>query len=109
MTTAPVLAWHFVGDRLRDGRPVPKNGAWLTHDGPVEICASGLHASQCPFDAMIRSMTASTADRAAKSAAWSATWSWSAAESAAESEAIHTRQRDRFRALVAARFQEVAL
>ena len=25
------LAWHFVGDRLRDGRPVPKDGEWLEH------------------------------------------------------------------------------
>jgi hypothetical protein len=47
-----VMAWHFVGDRLRDWRPVPRNGRWLTHDGPVEMCESGLHASVDPFDAL---------------------------------------------------------
>ena len=45
-------AWHFVGDTLRDGRPVPKDGEWLVHDGPVEMCAYGLHASTQPFDAL---------------------------------------------------------
>ena len=49
---ANVLAYHFVGDKLRDGRPVPADGEWLEHDGPVELCASGLHASICPFDAL---------------------------------------------------------
>jgi hypothetical protein len=47
-----VTAWHFVGDRLRDGRPVPADGEWLTHDGPVVMCKSGLHASVHPFDAL---------------------------------------------------------
>jgi hypothetical protein len=46
------LAWHFVGDTLRDGRPVPKDGVWLVHKGPVGICVSGLHASLDPFDAL---------------------------------------------------------
>lgn len=45
-------AWHFVGNRLRDGRPVPRNGVWLEHQGPIEICARGLHASLDPFDAL---------------------------------------------------------
>ena len=49
---ANVLAYHFVGDKLRDGRPVPADGECLEHDGPVELCASGLHASICPFDAL---------------------------------------------------------
>ena len=39
MTT--INAWHFVGDCLRDGRPIPADGEWLIHKGPVEICASG--------------------------------------------------------------------
>jgi len=39
------LAWHFVGDRLRDLSPVPPDGEWLVHDGEVSICRSGLHAS----------------------------------------------------------------
>jgi hypothetical protein len=47
-----VLAWHFVGDTLRDGSPVPADGVWLKHDGPVELCVSGFHASLNPFDAL---------------------------------------------------------
>jgi hypothetical protein len=47
-----IIGWHFVGDRLRDGRPVPKDGKWLVHDGPVAICRSGLHGSRHPFDAL---------------------------------------------------------
>ena len=45
-------AWHFVGDRLRDGRPIPPDGVTLVHDGPVVPCKSGLHASYQPFDAL---------------------------------------------------------
>jgi hypothetical protein len=45
-------AYHFVGAALRDGRPVPPDGEWLVHEGPVELCASGLHFSRHPFDAM---------------------------------------------------------
>ena len=47
-----VLAWHFAGDKLRDGRPLPADGEWLEHDGPVVICESGLHASQRIIDAL---------------------------------------------------------
>ena len=46
------MAYHFVGDKLRDGRPLPEDGEWLVHDGPVEMCESGLHASRDPFDAL---------------------------------------------------------
>lgn len=46
------LAYHFVGETLRDGRPVPKDGEWLEHDGPLEMCVSGLHFSRHPFDAL---------------------------------------------------------
>ena len=45
-------AYHFVSDTLRDGRPVPADGEWLEHTGPLKLCASGLHASICPFDAL---------------------------------------------------------
>ena len=50
------LAWHFcrgTGDqmKLRDGRAAVV-GEWLTHDGPVVICQSGLHASWRAFDAL---------------------------------------------------------
>ena len=45
-------AYHFVGDTLRDGRPVPPDGEWLEHGGEIEMCASGLHASLRPWDAL---------------------------------------------------------
>ena len=48
-----IRAYHFVGDKLRDGRPVPPDGEWLVHDGPVRMCESGLHASRHPFDALM--------------------------------------------------------
>lgn len=48
-----VLAWHFTaGDKLRDGRPVPPVGEWLRHEGEIEICRTGLHASERLFDAL---------------------------------------------------------
>ena len=47
-----MLAWHFVGDTLRDGRPVPPDGEWLAHTGNLIMCKSGLHASKHPFDAL---------------------------------------------------------
>ena len=47
-----VLAWHFVGDTLRDGRPVPANGVVLKHKGKLELCESGLHASERLIDAL---------------------------------------------------------
>ncbi len=48
-----VRAWHFVGDTLRDGRPVPADGVWLHHEGSVPLlCNWGLHASRDPFDAL---------------------------------------------------------
>ena len=45
-------AWHFVGETLRDGRPIPKDGEKLVHTGKIELCVSGLHASIHPFDAL---------------------------------------------------------
>ena len=50
--TETIKAWHFVGNTLRDGRPVPKDGVWLRHGGQIRICASGLHASLRPWDAL---------------------------------------------------------
>lgn len=47
-----IKAWHFVGDTLRDGRPIPRNGSWLRHDGRIAICESGLHASRRPWHAL---------------------------------------------------------
>ena len=49
-------AWHFVrqsdtGPVLRDGRPVVV-GEWLEHTGPLELCKTGLHASEDILDAI---------------------------------------------------------
>src|ERR1039458_3896421 len=44
--------YHFTGTKLRDGRPVPAIGEWLTYEGKVQMCESGLHASADPFDAL---------------------------------------------------------
>jgi len=45
-------AWHFTNGALRDGRPLPAIGEWLRHDGPIEPCHSGLHASEKLIDAL---------------------------------------------------------
>lgn len=50
--TKTIEAWHFAGDKLRDGRPLPKDGEWLKHEGDVVICESGLHASKRIIDAL---------------------------------------------------------
>jgi hypothetical protein len=47
-----VYAYHFVGEKLRDGRPIPPDGEWLVHEGEMVICESGLHASKHPLDAL---------------------------------------------------------
>lgn len=47
-----IEAWHFVGDTLRYGRPIPADGEWLVHTSPVDICSSGLHASRRPWHAL---------------------------------------------------------
>ena len=53
-----VMAWHWaVKDkdgklRLRDGRDVPAVGVSLIHEGEVEMCNSGLHASRRVIDAL---------------------------------------------------------
>jgi hypothetical protein len=47
-----IQAWHFVNGTLRDGRPIPKDGEVLRHEGPLVMCESGLHASREPFDAL---------------------------------------------------------
>ena len=47
-----MIGYWFCGDKLRDGRPIPADGEWLVHEGPLEPCVSGLHASEHPFDAM---------------------------------------------------------
>ena len=47
-----MFAWHFVGDTLRDGSPIPADGVPLIYDKPLRICKSGLHFSFDPFDAL---------------------------------------------------------
>ena len=47
-----MIAYHFCGATLRDGRPIPADGEWLVHEGQVTICETGLHASSHPFDAL---------------------------------------------------------
>lgn len=51
--TTPIRAYHFFGERLRDGRPVPADGERLTaYDQPLKLCSYGLHASRHPADAL---------------------------------------------------------
>jgi hypothetical protein len=45
-------AYHFTGNTLRDGRPVPPVGEKLAFDGELVLCECGLHASLQPFDAL---------------------------------------------------------
>jgi hypothetical protein len=53
INTDKILAWHFVGDKLRDGRPIPADGEKLIHEGKLELCANGFHASENILDALI--------------------------------------------------------
>ena len=52
------MAWHWVVKgkdgklRLRDAREVPAVGEALIHEGEVEMCESGLHASRRVIDAL---------------------------------------------------------
>jgi hypothetical protein len=46
------FAWHFTGNKLRDGSPLPKIGVWEHYEGKLELCAAGLHWSRDPFDAL---------------------------------------------------------
>jgi hypothetical protein len=46
------IAYHFVADKLRDGRDIPPDGEWLEHTGEIEICRAGLHASLHVADAL---------------------------------------------------------
>jgi len=48
-----MLGWHFTGDTLRDGSPIPAIGEWLSVDGDIKPCVRGLHASEHPFNALL--------------------------------------------------------
>ena len=45
-------AYHFTGDTLRNGEPIPPVGVWLEYHGVIIPCQSGLHASEHPMDAL---------------------------------------------------------
>ena len=45
-------AYWFFGDTLRNGLPIPPDGEWLEHEGPLVMCKSGLHASLEAYDAL---------------------------------------------------------
>ena len=47
-----IKAWHFVGETLRDGSPIPADGGWLEYDQPLVMCSAGFHCSVHPFDAL---------------------------------------------------------
>ena len=48
-----MIGYWFFSDKMRDGRPIPKIGEWLVHEGDLVMCESGLHSSEHPFDALI--------------------------------------------------------
>ena len=47
-----MIAYHFTGDTLRDGRPIPAIGEKLVHTGEIIWCKSGLYASPKPHQAL---------------------------------------------------------
>ena len=47
-----MIAYHFTGDTLRDGRPIPAIGEKLVHTGEIIWCKSGLCASPKPHQAL---------------------------------------------------------
>ena len=46
------FGWHFVGERLHNGEPIPPDGKWLIWKGPLVMCTSGLHVGITPWDAL---------------------------------------------------------
>ena len=50
--TESIFGWHFVGDKLRDGSSVPRNGVWLPKLTPIKLCERGYHGSLHPFDGL---------------------------------------------------------
>jgi len=59
--TTRIRVWHFAGNTLRDGRPLPRKGDVLKHDGLVVPCESGLHGSERPLDALAYALGANVA------------------------------------------------
>ena len=46
------MAYHFTGNTLRDGTPVPAIGVKRVFSGEPILCTQGLHFSLDPFDAL---------------------------------------------------------
>ena len=46
------IGWWFCAGEMRDGRPIPADGETLRHDGDLNPCHSGLHASARCIDAL---------------------------------------------------------
>lgn len=46
------IAYHFTGDRLRDGSPIPPIGETLVFPGKIKICCAGYHWSERPAHAL---------------------------------------------------------
>ena len=49
-----VTGWHFTGETLRDGQPIPPVGKWLKlpDNVPIIPCRSGLHCGVTPWDSL---------------------------------------------------------
>lgn len=47
-----LIAYHFTGDRLRDGQLIPPIGHTLVYDGEIELCMRGYHWSRTPWQAL---------------------------------------------------------
>jgi hypothetical protein len=46
------IAYHFTGDKLRDGSPFPPIGQTIVFPGKIEICRAGYHWSERPSHAL---------------------------------------------------------
>lgn len=46
------FGWHFTGDKLRDGSPLPRPMVWERYKGTLLMCRSGLHVGVTPWDAL---------------------------------------------------------
>jgi len=47
-----MYGWHFCNTKLRDGSPIPKDGAWLPPIKNIVLCKRGYHGSAHPIDAL---------------------------------------------------------
>ena len=47
-----ITGWHFTGNRLRNGDPIPPVGEWIRAEGTIVLCRNGLHCSKRLMDAL---------------------------------------------------------